>query len=99
MQLFMKDEKLEGDEMWYCGKCKEHVVAQKKMSIYSCPEILVVHLKRFSHTRGLFGGRKINDLVSFPVEGLDLTRYVIDQSDNTKVYKYDLYAVSNHYGF
>ena len=72
---------MQGDEMWYCNKCKEHVVANKKMEIYSCPEILIVHLKRFSHARGgLFGGgQKIDEKVDFPVDNLDLNKFVIDK--------------------
>jgi len=56
----MQEEVLKGDDKWYCGKCKNHVVATKKMEIYSSPDYLIIHLKRFSHTRGMFGGRKIN---------------------------------------
>lgn len=69
------------------------------MEIYSCPDILVVHLKRFSHVRGgLFGGgQKINEIVKFPINELDLRKFVINQ--NFKSCVYDLYAVSNHYGY
>ena len=55
----MQEETLKGDEKWYCFKCKNHVVASEKMEIWSAPKHLIVHLKRFSHTRGLWGGRKI----------------------------------------
>lgn len=92
----MQEEVLKGDDKWYCGKCKDHVVATKKMEIYSSPDYLIIHLKRFSHTRGMFGGRKINQLITFPVEGLDLSKYLL-KKDGQKVL-YDLYAVSNHFG-
>jgi ubiquitin carboxyl-terminal hydrolase 4/11 len=73
MKYFSTEEVLTGNDKWYCGKCKDHVVATKKMEIYSAPDYLIVHLKRFSHSRGMFGGRKINSQIHFPTEGLDLT--------------------------
>jgi len=38
---------LKGDNKWYCGNCKDHVDALKKMDIYKLPNILVIQLKRF----------------------------------------------------
>jgi ubiquitin carboxyl-terminal hydrolase 4/11/15 len=72
---FTKEEKLGADDPWYCPTCKEFRQATKKFDLWKAPDILVVHLKRFS------GGRmqsrdKIEDLIDFPIEGLDLTRRV-----------------------
>jgi ubiquitin C-terminal hydrolase len=94
----MQEEILKGNDKWYCGKCKQHVVATKKMEIWSCPDYLIIHLKRFSHSRGMFGGRKINNLIQFPLEGLDLTNYLLNNKETNKKTIYDLYAVSNHFG-
>jgi len=44
----------------------------------------------------MWGGRKINLMVKFPIEGLDLSRQVLNANNNKIVY--DLYAVSNHFG-
>ena len=63
LKYFQQEEILKGDDKWYCSKCKQHVVATKRMEIWSAPDHLIIHLKRFSHTRGMFGGRKINQLV------------------------------------
>jgi ubiquitin carboxyl-terminal hydrolase 4/11/15 len=35
--------------MWYCPTCKEHRQATKKLELWRVPEVLVVHLKRFSY--------------------------------------------------
>jgi len=57
------------------------VVATKKMEIYKAPDYLIVHLKRFSHTRGIMGGgKKVGSLITFPVEKLDLSKYVLKNS-------------------
>ena len=101
MNYFSVEETLRGDDKWYCGKCKDHVNAQKRMEIYRAPEYLIIHLKRFAHTRNtMFGARKLNDYIDFPIEGLDLTNYIVqnrNKNDSTKVI-YDLYAISNHFG-
>jgi ubiquitin carboxyl-terminal hydrolase 4/11/15 len=95
---FMIEETLSGNDKWYCSKCKDHVVATKKMEVYRTPEILIIHFKRFSHNRSsMFGSKKINDKIDFPVEGLNMTNYVLNSKDGKKII-YDLYAVSNHFG-
>lgn len=75
----MIEETLSGNDKWYCGKCKDHVVATKKMEIYKIPECLIVHFKRFSHTRSSFSGssKKLNDKIDFPVDGLNMSNYVL----------------------
>ena len=91
---FSQEETLTGNDKWYCSACKQHQNALKKMEIYRAPEFLILHLKRFSHQRAsLFGSRKIQEFVDFPLEGLDLAPYVLSGGA-----VYDLYAVSNHFG-
>lgn len=66
--------------------------------MYSAPEFLIIHLKRFKHTEGgLFtsANQKIKTNISFPVEGLDISKFVkVSAAESV----YDLYAVSNHFG-
>jgi ubiquitin carboxyl-terminal hydrolase 4/11/15 len=62
----------------YCPNCKEHKEATKQVDLWSLPDVLVIHLKRFSASR--YGTRdKISDMVDFPLEGLDLTPRVIER--------------------
>lgn len=49
------------------------------MEIYKAPEFLIIHLKRFTHQRqSIFSSRKLGELVEFPVEGLDLSHFVLN---------------------
>lgn len=67
------------------------------MEIYKIPECLIIHFKRFSHTRNsLFGSKKLQDKIDFPIESLNMSNYVL--TSNGKKIIYDLYAVSNHFG-
>ena len=87
---FNQIEKLSKDNEWFCPKCKKLQLADKKMEIYSLSEIVIIHLKRFRNNR------KIENLVEFPIEGLDLTKYL--PKNNKEKYIYDLFAVANHVG-
>lgn len=98
---FTKEEELSEEDLWYCPKCKKHQRATKKFDLWRMPEILVVHLKRFSHSRTWRD--KIDALIDFPISELDLTDRVLSIEDHTNVKDedrliYDLYAVDNHYG-
>ena len=61
---FQAEERLDGDDKWYCGKCKAHVCARKQIALWKLPQILIVHLKRFSVNAWGEPGRKRNDLVA-----------------------------------
>ena len=50
----------------YCPKCKAHREATKQLSVWRLPEILIIHLKRFSFRNILFKD-KITKLVEFPL--------------------------------
>ncbi|KAF2634783.1 UCH-domain-containing protein [Massarina eburnea CBS 473.64] len=89
-----KREVLSEDNAWYCNRCKELRRATKTLEIWTAPDILVVHLKRFSSQRAFRD--KVDALVDFPVQGLDLTGKVGLPEDKDLVY--DLFAVDNHYG-
>ncbi|RID41541.1 hypothetical protein BRARA_J01496 [Brassica rapa] len=95
LEAFLKEEPLGPDDMWYCPGCKEHRQAIKKLDLWRLPEILVIHLKRFSYSR--FMKNKLEAYVDFPIDGLDLSSY-ISYTNGQTTYRYMLYAISNHYG-
>jgi ubiquitin carboxyl-terminal hydrolase 4/11/15 len=67
----------------------------KKLDLWRLPEVLVIHLKRFSYTQ--FTRNKLETLVDFPTTDLDLSSYIADKSKQPSSH-YRLYAISNHYG-
>ncbi|PVH82524.1 UCH-domain-containing protein [Cadophora sp. DSE1049] len=92
---FGKEEILSEMDTWYCPRCKEHKRASKKFELWKSPDILIMHLKRFSSS----GWRrdKLDVLVDFPLDGLDLSSRVIETEDG-KQELYDLFAVDDHWG-
>lgn len=95
LEAFLKEEPLGPDDMWYCPGCKTHRQASKKLDLWRLPEILVIHLKRFSYSR--FMKNKLETYVDFPVDNLDLSTYITHKNGMVSNH-YMLYAVSNHYG-
>ncbi|XP_056132068.1 ubiquitin carboxyl-terminal hydrolase 15-like isoform X2 [Lampris incognitus] len=94
IELFTTKEKLGAEDPWYCPNCKQHQQATKKLDLWSLPPVLVVHLKRFSYSR--YMRDKLDSLVDFPLRDLDMSEFLINP--NAGPCRYNLIAVSNHYG-
>ena len=91
---FCRQEKLEPGNEWYCPKCKKHTLATKKMELYYLPKILIICFKRFM--RESYRWRKNEQLVDFPINNLNMGDYMIGPDKDHS--KYNLFAVSQHYG-
>eukprot|EP01028_Stygiella_incarcerata_P007492 TRINITY_DN3102_c0_g1_i1.p1 TRINITY_DN3102_c0_g1~~TRINITY_DN3102_c0_g1_i1.p1 ORF type:complete len:958 (+),score=216.20 TRINITY_DN3102_c0_g1_i1:428-2875(+) len=94
--LFSQEDTLDEENTWYCPRCKDHKQATRKMGIWHLPKLLVIHLKRFQYTR--IWRDKLETPISFPVNGLDMSPWIVDEEAKRKSHLYDLYAISNHYG-
>uniref|UniRef100_A0A673KXQ6 ubiquitinyl hydrolase 1 n=1 Tax=Sinocyclocheilus rhinocerous TaxID=307959 RepID=A0A673KXQ6_9TELE len=109
-QLYTKEEQLAPDDAWKCPHCKQMQQGMVKMSLWTLPDILILHLKRFRQV----GKRrnKLSTLIRVPISGLDMTPHVVKRSQSMKNlspwpatwkhgdtdFLYDLYAVCNHHG-
>jgi len=89
--LYVEGEVLEGENGWYDEEKKEKINIKKRIQFWSFPNILVIDLKRFTNSF-----QKNQILVSFTLDDLDLSDYVIGYKKN--IYKYELYGVCNHSG-
>lgn len=73
--LYTKDEKLGSEDAWLCPRCKKlQQGTVKRLSLWTLPEVLVVHLKRFRQTSA--GRTKLHTLVDFPLTGLDMNAHL-----------------------
>ena len=89
--LYVNGETLEGENAWYNEETKEKINIKKKIQFWSFPNILVIDFKRFNSRF-----QKNQILVTFPIDNLDLSEYVIGYKKEN--YKYELYGVCNHSG-
>jgi hypothetical protein len=88
-------EQLSEADTAYCKKCKEHRRQFKKLDIWSTPQVLIIHLKRFGRETFDAPLEKIEGPVDFPLE-LDLNEEFIKGPDGAAAY--ELYGVVNHGG-
>jgi ubiquitin C-terminal hydrolase len=76
----------------FISKCKQ--AATRTTKIWNIPNILIIHLKRFSFVSGQFVKNEVD--VNFEIENFDLAPYIhskAPQCVQSKA-KYNLYAVT-----
>lgn len=94
LESFSKEETLSKEDSWRCPRCKKSVKATASIGLWSVPDVLVIHLKRFLCTSRW--REKLRTDVSFPRRGLDLRAFLPPGAPGGTVY--DLFAVTNHLG-
>ena len=70
---FSKPELLEGDNSWFCNKCNKQTKSVKTIKVFKSPNYLIIHLKKLKHQ-----GEKL-PLITYPLENLDLSEFVINE--------------------
>lgn len=98
LQNFASEELLEGDNMISCDRCGEKRAASKRLSLFKCPKVLVIQIKRFR--TGKFSREKLNTDVVFPLKHLDLSPFLSTEKSSTPTSPplYDLIGISHHSG-
>ncbi|XP_014283292.1 ubiquitin carboxyl-terminal hydrolase 31 isoform X1 [Halyomorpha halys] len=109
-QLYTKEEVLGAEDAWHCPSCNLKQEVVKKLGLWSLPDILVIHLKRFRQPPPKNPNRstiKLTTLVDFPANGFDMSPHLCGSGNSNMWLKkgqgsqnntYDLYAVCNHHG-
>ncbi|KAM8844568.1 ubiquitin carboxyl-terminal hydrolase 31 [Spinachia spinachia] len=80
-QLYTKEEQLAPDDAWRCPHCKQLQQGHIKLSLWTLPDVLILHLKRFRQD----GDRrvKMQNLVRFPLMGMDMAPHVVKRSQSS----------------
>ncbi|TWW81373.1 ubiquitin carboxyl-terminal hydrolase 31-like [Takifugu flavidus] len=80
-QLYTKEEQLAPDDAWRCPHCKQLQQGSIKLSLWTLPDILILHLKRFRQD----GDRrmKIQNMVKFPLIGMDMAPHMVKRSQSS----------------
>ena len=101
MEHYISPEILDKDNMMKCNFCFQKNQSKKHTKIWKTPKILIIHIKRFMVN--MYGqiGQKINNMVSYPIENLNISKYVDTLSPDIEMEKttYNLYAVNCHHNF
>lgn len=107
---FTKVELLDGDNKWYCPKCRKFQKSTKVLKITRLPKVLIIHFKRF---KAGFGWEKLETSITYPVETeLKLEKYwtpVSNEEEKKRLsqlqirgqvppFNYKVYGAINHSG-
>jgi ubiquitin carboxyl-terminal hydrolase 8 len=88
LREFSRGDRLDEDNKSTCGRCRKKVRAVKRIGVQSCPQLLIVHLKRFSALRY----RKVDTPVDYP-DLLESGSFAVEPSGS-----YRLFAAVFHTG-
>jgi len=79
--MYVKADRLSGDNKYSCDGCKHKVNALKSTSIHSLPRILIVDFVRYTF------GKKNQEIIQYP-KSINLSRFTsqaIDQANAKKI--------------
>ncbi|KOX78315.1 Ubiquitin carboxyl-terminal hydrolase 31 [Melipona quadrifasciata] len=74
--LYTRAEILGAEDAWHCPYCNKKQEVVKKLGLWSLPDILVIHLKRFRQQSKQRSTSKLTMLVDFPLYGFDMTPHL-----------------------
>ncbi|XP_029646943.1 serine-rich adhesin for platelets-like [Octopus sinensis] len=95
---FSEVEKLQGDNKYYCDSCYNYVEADRSLHYDTLPDILTVHLKRFSASSEIGLMCKINDHVDIPLS-LPCLLYKCPKDCYRQDHRYSLFGMITHAGY
>eukprot|EP00800_Vazella_pourtalesii_P013266 TRINITY_DN3149_c0_g1_i2.p1 TRINITY_DN3149_c0_g1~~TRINITY_DN3149_c0_g1_i2.p1 ORF type:complete len:651 (-),score=122.20 TRINITY_DN3149_c0_g1_i2:74-2026(-) len=76
LHVFFRKDDLNGSNRYLCENCGKLRNSIKFSRIHKLPEILCIHFKRFRHD-GYWASSKISRYISFPLNSLDLSPYMV----------------------
>jgi ubiquitin carboxyl-terminal hydrolase 31 len=80
---YTKAEILSADDAWRCPHCQKYLPVVKTLGLWSLPDILVIHFKRFRQQQ-LKGSQasKLTTMVKFPLNGFDLSTWHLSSGNS-----------------
>lgn len=90
--VYFREERLGADNAWMCPACKKRQQCIKKLSLWSTPDVFIIHFKRFRQASSL-QRTKLSTLVVFPLNGLDMNLYLSNNGNSvTSLDGVEMYA-------
>ncbi|XP_058459184.1 ubiquitin carboxyl-terminal hydrolase 31 isoform X2 [Malaya genurostris] len=77
LEHYTKAETLSAEDAWRCPHCQKYLPVVKTLGLWSLPDIMVIHFKRFRQQQ-LRGPQsaKLTTLVKFPLNGFDMSPHL-----------------------
>ncbi|XP_052740162.1 ubiquitin carboxyl-terminal hydrolase 31 isoform X2 [Bicyclus anynana] len=74
---YTRAEQLAQEDAWRCPQCQRYMPVVKTLGLWSLPDILVIHLKRFRQQAKGRTSTKLTTMVEFPVNDFDMTPHLV----------------------
>ncbi|XP_053966718.1 ubiquitin carboxyl-terminal hydrolase 31 [Anastrepha ludens] len=83
LEHYTKAETLSAEDAWRCPHCQQYLPVVKTLGLWSLPDILVVHFKRFRqhHEKGA-NAAKLTTMVKFPLNAFDMSPHIVRGGDD-----------------
>lgn len=94
---YTSNEKMDKDNKLTCNFCYIKNRPVKKTILWKTPKILIIHLKRFIVNCFGIPTQKLNNMIQYPIDNLDIKKYVDPMSPDYDNTTYNLYGVNCHH--
>ncbi|XP_021189529.3 ubiquitin carboxyl-terminal hydrolase 31 isoform X1 [Helicoverpa armigera] len=74
---YTRAEHLAQEDAWRCPQCQRYMPVVKTLGLWSLPDILVIHLKRFRQQAKGRTSTKLTAMVEFPLNDFDMTPHLV----------------------
>lgn len=98
LDLYVKEDLLDGDNKYFCEEFNCKVTAKKRCVIHALSNTVIIHLKRFEFNYSTMQRIKMNEYFEFPMK-LDLKPWSTVEETSEEYYVYDLVGVLVHSGY
>ncbi|XP_005179499.1 uncharacterized protein LOC101898421 [Musca domestica] len=97
LEHYTKAETLSAEDAWRCPHCQEYLPVVKTLGLWSLPDILVVHFKRFRQHHGKHtNAAKLTTMVKFPLHSFDMSPHLAKEANETTTTAATLSAGPQH---
>ncbi|XP_013169466.1 PREDICTED: ubiquitin carboxyl-terminal hydrolase 31 [Papilio xuthus] len=79
---YTRAEHLAQEDAWRCPQCQRYMPVVKTLGLWSLPDILVIHLKRFRQQAKGRTSTKLTTMVEFPLNDFDMTPHLVRRSSS-----------------
>lgn len=97
LDYYIRKEQMDKDNSVWCDFCFQKTRAHKSNYIWKTPKVLIINFKRFKYNDYGMITSKNTKFIKYPIEELDISKYINPNSPHIDKCKYNLFGVNIHY--
>ena len=96
LDCYIEKEQLDKNNSVWCNFCFQKNRAYKSNYIWRTPKVLIINFKRFKYNDYGMLTSKNTKFIKYPIENLDISKYINPNSPYINKCKYNLFGVNIH---